>query len=505
MQSHSRTVVPHMLSHSRPIGLRLCLLVLPLALAACHPKERAAQRIASQNAAARGGLKAWRAVHSLWMSGQLEAGVPRDPVKLAAAAVRSPRVRRADLARAIASDAGTGGTVEKRTQLPFVMEVARPRRSRLEIKFNGETAVQVFDGKQGWKLRPFLGRREVESYTADEQRLALQQTDLDGPLMDYVARHCKLELVKTEKVEGRDAHKIAVTLENGDVRHVWVDVASSLEVMTDGSRRLDGKQQNVWTYLRDYKEVGGLMIPHLIETTVDSVPGSERIVIEHLAINPELPADHFSSASLVAAAAAPAAGEAAKAATAPGAAAVPTAPAAPVQLMALPSAPLKRAKRTPADYKVPAVNVVRSDGQTVPFNAEVDDGRLVVLDFIFTTCQGICPVMSQTFSQLQGKLGADRDKVHLISVSIDPEQDTPARMAEYARKFHSGPEWTHYTGTTEASVAVQRAFDAYRGDKMDHTPVTFVRSAPGQRWDRLDGFVSPEELAREIRDLLAAR
>jgi protein SCO1/2 len=167
--------------------------------------------------------------------------------------------------------------------------------------------------------------------------------------------------------------------------------------------------------------------------------------------------------------------------------------------------PLKRATRTTADYRLPAVALTRSDGRVLPAREALDDGRLVVLDFIFTTCQGICPVLSQTFSQLQARLGADSDKVHLVSISIDPEQDTPERMTEYARRFGAGPRWDHYTGTTEASVAMQRAFDAYRGDKMDHTPVTFLRARPGARWERLDGFVSPDEVVREVRELLAAR
>ena len=166
-------------------------------------------------------------------------------------------------------------------------------------------------------------------------------------------------------------------------------------------------------------------------------------------------------------------------------------------------AKLKRATRTTAEYKLPPVKLVRDDGVTVSLPEELDDGRPVVLDFIYTTCTTICPVMSQIFTQLQAKLGDERDRVHLVSISIDPEQDTPARLAEYARRFHAGPQWRHYTGTAEASVAVQRAFDAYRGDKMDHTPVTFLRAAHGRRWVRLDGFASSDELVRELRQLVA--
>lgn len=166
---------------------------------------------------------------------------------------------------------------------------------------------------------------------------------------------------------------------------------------------------------------------------------------------------------------------------------------------------MKRATRSTADYKLPTVSLVREDGATVTLPAEIDDGQPVVLNFIFTTCTTICPVLSQTFTQLQEKLGSERGKVHLVSISIDPEQDTPARLEEYARRFRAGPAWRFYTGTSEASVAVQRAFEVFRGDKMNHTPVTFLRAGTGRRWVRIDGFASSDELARELRDLVAAR
>jgi protein SCO1/2 len=166
---------------------------------------------------------------------------------------------------------------------------------------------------------------------------------------------------------------------------------------------------------------------------------------------------------------------------------------------------LKRATRSTADHTLPGVSLVREDGAVVTLPRELEDGRPVVLNFIFTTCTTICPVLSQTFTQLQEKLGSEAGKVHLVSISIDPEQDTPARLGDYARRFHAGPQWHFYTGTSEASVAVQRAFDAYRGDKMDHTPVTFLRAAHGRSWVRIDGFASSDELARELRDLVATR
>jgi protein SCO1/2 len=165
----------------------------------------------------------------------------------------------------------------------------------------------------------------------------------------------------------------------------------------------------------------------------------------------------------------------------------------------------QRPATSTVQYVVPDVTLVRDDGKTISLPQEMNDGRPVVLNFIFTSCGSICPLMSQTFAQFRRKLGPDVDKVHLMSISTDPEQDTPPRLSEYAQKFGAGPEWQLYTGTVAASLTAQRAFDVYRGDKMSHTPVTLLRAAPDQPWRRIDGFVTPDELLREYRQLLASR
>ncbi|WP_341316733.1 SCO family protein [Paraburkholderia sp. IMGN_8] len=160
--------------------------------------------------------------------------------------------------------------------------------------------------------------------------------------------------------------------------------------------------------------------------------------------------------------------------------------------------------RSTVEYTLPAVTLVRDDGKAVSLVDELNDGRPVILTFIYTTCTTICPMVSQTFEELQGKLGADRDKVHLVSISIDPEQDTPARLRAYAARFDAGPEWQHYTGTVEASIAAQRAFNVYRGDKMNHTAVAFFRAAPGKPWLRIDGLATPAELLSAYHEVIAS-
>jgi len=157
----------------------------------------------------------------------------------------------------------------------------------------------------------------------------------------------------------------------------------------------------------------------------------------------------------------------------------------------------KGLKVSMAEYAVPDIWLLRDDGRKVLLPRELDDGRPLVMNFVYTTCPGICPLMSAVFSQFQQRLGAEREKVHMVSISIDPEQDTPARLREYANRFSAGSQWRHYTGTVEASVAAQKAFDAYRGDKMSHDPLTLMRAGPGKPWVRIDGFATSADLLEQ--------
>jgi protein SCO1/2 len=151
-------------------------------------------------------------------------------------------------------------------------------------------------------------------------------------------------------------------------------------------------------------------------------------------------------------------------------------------------------RRSEAQYVIPSVTLVRDDGKSVALAAELDDGRPVVLNFIYTSCTTICPLSSQIFQQFQEDLGSGSGSVHLLSISIDPEQDTPARLRAYAAQYHAARGWDHYSGPMASIIAVQKAFNAYRGDKMSHTPLTLMRAAPGKPWVRFDGFARAAEL-----------
>ena len=90
--------------------------------------------------------------------------------------------------------------------------------------------------------------------------------------------------------------------------------------------------------------------------------------------------------------------------------------------------------------------------------------------------------------------------MHIVSISIDPEEDTPPRLKAYAAKYHAGPEWRHYTGTMTEIIKTATAFGVYRGNKMAHAPVIFVRKSLNESWIRFDGFASADEILKDIKD-----
>ncbi len=255
-----------------------------------HLPSMTAQQIVERNAAARGGAAAWQRVTAMTMSGKLDAGkVRKDGGQLGVVSKQDRARAKAEMRRALQGGAPLPVAADKTIQLPFQMELKRPVMTRLEVPFRGETAVQVFDGANGWKLRPYLGRHEVEPFTDDEMKVARSQQELDGPLINHKTKGTAVELDGAEMVDGRGAYKLKLTLKNGDVRHLWVDAKTFLDLKIDAApRRWDGKMRQMATYYRDYKQVDGLMIPHRFETVLEGVRGSENIYIEKVALNPAI-------------------------------------------------------------------------------------------------------------------------------------------------------------------------------------------------------------------------
>jgi hypothetical protein len=250
-----------------------------------HASLTAAQ-IIEKNVAARGGLQAWRTVQAMSWTGKLDAG--GGSLERSRKLLEGKGDRRS-LEIAERQNAMASASPSKQVQLPFVLEMKRPLKSRVEIEFSGKTAVQVYDGTNGWKVRPFLNRTDVQPFTADEAKAESTKGELDGLLVDYAAKGTKVELDGVEAVEGRDAYKLKLTTKAGNVQHVWVDTQSFLDVKVEGApRRMDGRIHTVWTYQRDFRSVQGVMVPFVLETAVDGYPQTHKMLVEKVVVNPKL-------------------------------------------------------------------------------------------------------------------------------------------------------------------------------------------------------------------------
>src|ERR1700682_2638225 len=286
-----------MMSSQRRVLLGLIASVcVPAALWAADgkapPPSLTAQQIVEKHVAARGGLQAWRAVQSMSWSGKMEAGVG-DSVARSKNWVAQTWGRKSGTIRAAALEKAAKGTAPKpeakQVQLPFVMDVKRPGMSRVELEFAGKTAIQVFDGKNGWMMRPYLNRGNWEPFSPAQTESQFGKWDVDGPLFDYAAKGTKVALEGVDKVDGQDSYRLKLTLKDGKVQHIWIDAHTFLDVKVEGApRRMDGRMHTVYVYQRDFRPVKGVLVPFALETVVDGYPDTHKMVIEKVGLNPKL-------------------------------------------------------------------------------------------------------------------------------------------------------------------------------------------------------------------------
>jgi hypothetical protein len=265
--------------------------LLPAADSTPAAANLSATQIIERHVAARGGLAAWRGVQTLTATGKIDAGTG-DSI------ARSERVARgatgANLKQAHRAAVANPQAPTAQVQLPFRLEMKRPHKSRLEIDFAGKTAVQVYDGAHGWKLRPYLNRDDVEPFTDTEAKAQAERADLEDPLIDYAAKGSQVALEGVESIDGHKAYKLKLTLKGGDVQHIWIDSQSFLDVKLEGlPRRMDGRMRSVWIYQRDFRSVQGVMVPYLYETALEGSPGTHKMIVESVSINRPLDDSRF--------------------------------------------------------------------------------------------------------------------------------------------------------------------------------------------------------------------
>jgi protein SCO1 len=161
-------------------------------------------------------------------------------------------------------------------------------------------------------------------------------------------------------------------------------------------------------------------------------------------------------------------------------------------------------QRSWGDYQVPDVTLVDQNDAKVRIKQLLTQSpdKPLFVQFVFTSCTTICSLLGAVFANFQKKYGPAAKDIRFVSVSIDPEHDTPAKLKKFLEKFEAGPNWTFVTGTRDDVKAVGVAFDAWVENKMSHTPLTFMWSPREKKWLRLNGFIGASELVEEYRQAL---
>jgi hypothetical protein len=223
-------------------------------LALCGPSLTAlsVDELVSRHVEARGGLEKLRAIQSLRLTGKLVF---------------------------------VGGGFE----LAYSEVLKRPGMARAEFSAQGLTAVQAWDGKEGWQISPFQGRKDPERQSRDDSKGLIDDADIDGPLVDAAAKGSTLTYLGTEDVDGTDAHKIRVSQRDGDTLTVFLDPDYFLVIRIRYQHAIRGSETQTETDFGNYERVNGVAIPFSYEIGPPGAPRSQKIIVEKAEVN--VPAD----------------------------------------------------------------------------------------------------------------------------------------------------------------------------------------------------------------------
>jgi outer membrane lipoprotein-sorting protein len=188
-------------------------------------------------------------------------------------------------------------------EAPFKMYFKRPMKARMEFTMQGMTGIQAFDGETAWMIMPFMGKSDPEVMADDQAKNMKEQADIDGPLVDWQEKGHTVELIGLEEVDGTEAYKIKVDLANGDVRYHFLDSEYFITIKQEGKTTMQGNEVEFETILSDYKEVGGLMFPHSVESKPKGAPAGQVITIDEIEVGIEVSDDLFAMPAPVAEAA----------------------------------------------------------------------------------------------------------------------------------------------------------------------------------------------------------
>ncbi len=170
-------------------------------------------------------------------------------------------------------------------QLAYLQLKKHPAEIRIEATLQGLTGVQAWDGAQGWQVSPFQGRKDPEKLSTDEAKSLAEDADLDGPLVDWLAKGSSVESLGTEDVDGTPAYKLKVKRKNGDVLLVYLDPDHFLEIRTVSQRTEHGAKVEIETDLGDYEKIGGVFVPFSIESGARGSTDRQKIILEKVEAN----------------------------------------------------------------------------------------------------------------------------------------------------------------------------------------------------------------------------
>ena len=189
---------------------------------------------------------------------------------------------------------------------PFVVELKRPLKMHMTLTVQNQTMVRVYDGTQGWANNPFAGKPNPDPMTDEDLKNISEEADFDGPLVDYAKKGNKLELVGKDKVEDKDVWRVRLTTKNGDVRYYLFDAGTFLLLKWEGKRRAEGKEFPVESYFRDYRDVEGLKFSFQIDSGSSATDLTQKLVLDKIELNPEIPDSEFTKPAALPDAATPA-------------------------------------------------------------------------------------------------------------------------------------------------------------------------------------------------------
>jgi hypothetical protein len=178
-------------------------------------------------------------------------------------------------------------------EIPIVEENKRPNMFRQDITIQGLTGTSAYDGKNGWKIQPWQGKKDAETMGEGELKAAIEEADFDGPLVNYKAKGNKVEFVGMDEVEGDATYKLKVTLANGEARIYYMDTEYYVPIKIETKRIVRGNEVEFETVLGDYKEVAGWYVPHSIEVGGKGSQFKQKIVYEKIEANIALDDSRF--------------------------------------------------------------------------------------------------------------------------------------------------------------------------------------------------------------------